>query len=165
MTHGGLFDHAGGRSIALQTAECTDIPNYQIGEVTLHDTYQHAQLDAQYGAGAEERCGASTIYNCHGLAFASRRTAVHESWAIYRILQDDKYQEVTALEALPGDLILYFAESGDIEHSGVLVTAPRDSPLGIPLVCSKWGKYKELLHKASDCPYDSMYTKFYRVRA
>jgi hypothetical protein len=80
---------------------------------------------------------------------------------VHLILKDDSYDEVPAKDAMPGDVILYFHE-GDIEHSGVVVSEP--GTLLVPYVCSKWGKYSEVVHLANRCPYSFELTKYYRVK-
>lgn len=159
-----LYDHQGGRSIELQTAERRDVPNYQASGLSYHEQQQHTRLDGRYGGRVRERAPSTAVYNCHGLVFAARRTAVHEAAAIYNILADDRYAVIQPPDVLAGDLMLYFSpDTGDIEHSAVVIVPPSDAPLGIPRVLSKWGRYKELLHWANDCPYDFSQGKYYRV--
>lgn len=80
------------------------------------------------------------------------------------MLKDDGYEEVDAGEYRPGDLIVYFGETGDIEHSGIVVEfAPDDLRLKIPRVLSKWGVGSEWVHPANDCPYSFANVKYYRV--
>jgi hypothetical protein len=97
------------------------------------------------------------------MTFASRRTGIFETWVINRILDDDGYREVTLDEVLAGDVILYFDDTGDVEHSGIVILPPSQDPLRVPLIYSKWGKYAELVHRANQCPYNFAGARYYRV--
>jgi len=112
-------------------------------------------------------CKAATIrnapnsyYNCHGMIFASSRTKVFDE-SIDMILRDDGYKKVEADEALPGDVILYYNEKGEIYHSGIITTRPSEGELGYPWVVSKWGVLNEMHHLAYDVPHE--YKPFYEV--
>jgi hypothetical protein len=72
---------------------------------------------------------------------------------------------VQPLDVLAGDVVLYVHPSGDIEHSAIVVVAPRDSLLRVPTVLSKWGKYAEIIHAANRCPYDFSNPEYYRAWA
>jgi hypothetical protein len=107
------------RSIALQTRESWDVPNSQSFETSLWDEHQledHRQRHRR----AVFRTGAIPVYNCHGLTFAARRSGVWETAAIQRILQDDRYEQVSREEAQAGDIILYVsAESTFVRPKGM----------------------------------------------
>jgi len=150
----------------LQTSEGTDIPNYQIREVSAFEANQFADLDANYGASTSRRAEPTPVYNCHGMTFASRRTGIYDDPALYTILREDRYVEVPRDDVLPGDVICYFDDKGAITHTGLVVTSPRDEVLRVPKVCSKWGKYAEVIHWANDCPYREHFAtaRYYRVR-
>lgn len=90
-------------------------------------------------------------YNCHGMTFASSRTRVFDG-SIGMILADDGYTEVTADEALPGDVVLYYNAKGEINHSGIITTSPSKGEYGFPWVVSKWGMLNEVHHLAYDVP-------------
>ena len=111
---------------------------------------------AKYKAALHRPVGPSRAYNCHGLVFACRRTWIHESREISRILSDDDYQEVEFSKILPGDIVVYFKQ-GDAEHSGVVINSEG------PKILSKWGACQEVVHKLWECPYDSDVRKFYRI--
>jgi len=99
--------------------------------------------------------GPTGKYNCHGLTFASRRTAM-EGPAVEKLLSEDDYTEVTIDMVLPGDIVIY--RSGpDVRHSGIVVR-------GFPelLILSKWGTAHEAIHGVDDCPYQG-YKTFYRI--
>ena len=96
------------------------------------------------------------------MTFANRRTGIYDLSAIDRILKDDRYVEVDGKQILPGDVILYRASNGDIEHSGVVVEVVDRLP---PMIYSKWGKAGEFIHSASRSPYDFQHVKYYRIKA
>jgi hypothetical protein len=102
----------------------------------------------------------SPAYNCHGLAFACRRTAIHDSKDLRTILEDDCYEKVQDNDVKPGDIVLYIS-TGDIEHSGIVVGT--GGAYIVPLIRSKWGIGPEAIHHANVCPYDFTYHEFYRV--
>ena len=106
----------------------------------------------------KHRGEASETYNCHGMVFASRRTAIPH---IEKILRREAH-EIDKRHVLPGDIIVYFSETGDAEHSGVVVELPKGFGIGVR-VLSKWGSWREVLHWQYDCPYEKANTKFYRV--
>ena len=97
------------------------------------------------------------------MTFANRRTEIDDPKEVKRIIIEDEYDEVAEHQVLPGDIMLYFAESGDVEHSGIVVEKPTATTLNIPLVYSKWGGFWEVIHWANDCPYDMSRAKYYRI--
>jgi hypothetical protein len=64
---------------------------------------------------------------------------------------------------MPGDVIIYFGDDGDAEHSGIVLTSPKDSQLRVPQVLSKWGKFSEFIHWANQSPYNFAFVKYYRI--
>ena len=150
------------REIALQTRRGTDIPNAQTQEVSQAELQRFQPMMHRFPF-ATFRCPPTGIYNCHGMTFASRRTGIYEISWLKTILTEDGWVELPKDQVLPGDIILYIND-GDIEHSGVVVSWP-EPPLGIPMVYSKWGRASEMLHSATDCPYNSAALKYYRIKS
>ncbi len=108
------------------------------------------------------RTSPNPIYNCHGMTFAARRTAIFESETVRQIIADDCYESVAALDVLPGDVVLYVSDDSDVEHSGIVIRSPRG--LEPPLICSKWGKAGEIIHPVNRSPYTTTVTyEYYRV--
>ena len=101
----------------------------------------------------------SSVYNCHGLTFASRRTVIDKPNDIERIIQDDDYGEVDHSDVKPGDIAVYYS-GGDAEHSGIVIEISDDRPIKI---LSKWGVGQEVRHWVHVCPYDSSAVQYYRV--
>jgi len=150
--------------LALETSEKRKIPNAQISEISIYELNQFADYEKKYGESCKWCSNPTPIYNCHGMTFASRRTGIFESRVIDQILKDDKYQLINPEDVLPGDIILYIEKAtGDVEHSGIVISPPNENELGVPKVLSKWGKYSEILHWANRCPYDFSNVHYYRV--
>lgn len=162
MTH--LIDPNGltQREIALQTRRGNQISNIQIDELSAYDLSTANRLQQQFLL-AEFRTSFIPIYNCHGMTFGARRTSITESSEVRKILSDDEYEEVRKEDILPGDVIIYVDDRGDIEHSGIVVSKPTP-PICIPMVVSKWGKGPEVLHSAYHSPYSNLDIHFFRVR-
>ena len=149
------------RSIQLDTALGNAIDNGQIFEISCFEKNQFKML-AKWDKSGELRTHPTPRYNCHGLTFASRRTGIFDGKVITKILDEDGYEEILSENALPGDVIIYFADDGDTEHSGIVVSAPTVD-LGVPKVISKWGKYAEFIHWANNCPYTFATARYYRI--
>jgi hypothetical protein len=101
----------------------------------------------------------SSMYNCHGLTFASRRTNITSQATLRTILSEDDYEEVPRSKVSPGDIVIYIGREGEIEHSGMVV-AKEDFGAR---VLSKWGGCHEVVHMIGDCPFDATRAKYYRV--
>lgn len=103
----------------------------------------------------------SVGYNCHGMTFASRRTWIYRAASIRDILADDVYEEVQLTDVLPGDIVVYYSETADPNHSAIVVEWTQD--LVQPIVCSKWAHAGEFIHGLRDCPelYGPI-TRFFR---
>jgi len=148
-------------TIRLETARRTGIVNMQGGELHPTEIGRYAQLAKKYPDATPRRADASTAYNCHGLTFASRRTRVVEPNSVRVILADDGWQEVDIADTYAGDIVVYYGDEGDANHSGIVV----GKELNVPMICSKWGHGGEFIHSLNYCPdiYGPQ-TKFYRCR-
>lgn len=104
----------------------------------------------------------NSLYNCHGMTFASKRTGIYELPELNKILIEDEYWEVDLKDILPGDIVLYYSEQGDIEHSGFVIDVNDNGHIRTPKIISKWGPTWEVIHFIQDCPYDSSNLKYYR---
>jgi len=107
------------------------------------------------------RAGPTPMYNCHGLTFASRRTKVPDPQEVVRILKADGYIKVAELDTLPGDVVLYKSDNGEIEHSGIVIGDSK-AGYGVPIIVSKWGQLNEAIHSADVGPYTGE-RSFYRI--
>ena len=153
------------RSIHFETRNGTPIANSQFLSIPVGHSVYFAQFQQDYPR-VVCRAEPSSFYNCHGLVFASRRTWVDDVQEVRKVLHEDCYTEVASQNALPGDVILYFDEEGDIEHSGIVVSKPMkiiQSTIPVPRVVSKWGMWREVIHYVGECPYSKSNTKYYRV--
>lgn len=153
---------ASGQDILLDTAKGVPVPNTQATSIT-HPLASEA-LERSIAFPSQLRARAHPRYNCHGLTFASRRTAIHEDREVGRILQDDGYRPVDMRYALPGDIAIYFTDRGSIDHSALVVSKP-EPPTWVPFVCSKWGVIgPEVYHLATQCPeYAIANIRYYRI--
>jgi len=88
---------------------------------------------------------------------------VSEPHAIELVLRDDEYDEVVLEETIVGDIVIYYSETSEPNHSGVVVEGA-GSALEIR-VCSKWAYAGEFVHGLLDCPgeYGPTY-RFFRCR-
>jgi hypothetical protein len=146
-------------SIRLETSKRTGIENAQFSDLSTFDRKWIADIPKKYPR-AKPRTGPSPVYNCHGLTFASRRTRIFEGRDVQRILSDDAWLQVNDKDVLPGDIVVYVSDDGDLSHSGIVI---KITELGAPLICSKWGSAGEYIHLATDTP--SIYQgikKYYR---
>ena len=134
-----------GDSIRLETREGNRISNEQHRQRDSTAMAVAEELARHYGA--ETTRSLSSVYNCFGMVFASRRTAVSPD-DIGMILTDDKYTRLVSVEeVMVGDLVLY---TRDDEYSHVaVVVRPQFGQGGMgnrPLVMSQWGADGEYLH-------------------
>lgn len=150
-------------SIVTQTRMGFEIPNVQSLEASNTAEYETRLHQARYPS-AKFRTGPIPIYNCHGLTFGCRRTAISDPIAVRRILVDDRYAQIHVTSVRPGDVILYVSVDGDIEHSGIVVEMPPTQPV-VPIVWSKWGFLGEVVHPANCCPYDFTRASYHRIQS
>lgn len=99
---------------------------------------------------------ASAIYNCYGLAFAARRSAIVDEDDVVAILEDDQYRKLPwdPNAWLPGDIVIYRNGDGAIVHAGVVVNKSVDLLQGdvTIYVLSAWGGHGEYLHPIDEVP-------------
>src|SRR3972149_1987902 len=97
-------------SIELRTRKDTPVHNSQEHDLTAF--YLHlveSQKKKFEGRDVIFLGVPSPVYNCHGLTFASRRTAIFEHREIMKILSEDDYQEVeNENDVQIGDIIIYY---------------------------------------------------------
>lgn len=151
-----------GRQLQMHTAQGRQIDNEQFDEISHFERNQFPVFERQYSLGCEVCAGPSPRFNCHGLTFASRRTGIFESGTLEQILNEDGYEEIQPNKVKPGDVIVYYAD-GDFEHSGLVVESPSPSRLNVPMVRSKWAKYKEIIHPGNQRPYHFGNVRYFRV--
>ena len=144
--------------IALQTRRGRDIPNQPRGD-RHPDSIRAAVEQQRENHPLADLRTISNRYNCVGLVFANRRTAV-DTEDIEWILEDDGYRPLASeSELAPGDLVIY--RSGDApEPSHIAIVLRRDrvsvgdrlvGPI-TTIVLSKWGYDGEYIHAIRDVP-------------
>jgi hypothetical protein len=138
--------------IILQTRERHYVANSQSCEPDDTIRVRYGMLRKKHFSWVSRKpaCG---IYNCFGMVWASRRTAIYEESGISQILTDDGYRQLlTDSQLQPGDVVLY-RYPGNILHAAIVVEL---KPLGtstVPWVLSKWGDtFGEDLHALRDIP-------------
>lgn len=135
--------------IRLDTSRARGIRNQQDHDISGYDLHICKKLEADYPL-ATRRSKPTAIFNCHGLTFGCRRTKITDRESVNQILCDDHWKEVPEKDAEPGDIVVYFDDSGDPSHSGLVVA--KDDMLGIPTIVSKWGVGPEFIHTAAYVP-------------
>lgn len=148
--------------IRLETSKRSGIDNYQGSEISNFNLNWSRELSKKFPR-AIIRSKESSLYNCHGLTFANRRTSIIRMFYINLILKDDQYDEIPMASVLAGDVVIYYSDQGDPNHSGIVVEY--SSQLITPIIYSKWGNGGEFIHALNHCPniYGPIY-KFYRCK-
>jgi hypothetical protein len=154
------------KSIDLCTRKGNKIQNSQLLELIndAHFKKQINDLKSKYLSIQPRPNTISGIYNCHGMTFACRRTGIELSEELNKIIAEDNYLEISNFsDILAGDIVLYYSESGEIEHSGIIIRSPENiKQISSTTVISKWGSGFEVIHQLYNCPYEGRYVKFYR---
>lgn len=142
------------RSLALQTRQGWDIPNL------MHEERTSAELQRAVAFWRQSRPGASlrsisSVYNCMGLVFGSRRTCIDPE-DLPRLLADDCYRKITSLsEVQCGDVVVYHDRHGEPSHVGLvwernlIIPGHQEEPFK---VLSQWGADGEYIHDWRDVP-------------
>lgn len=112
---------------------------------------QSQSFRVQFSGASHRETETTRAYNCHGLTFASRRTAILDIAALRKLLVDDGYVVVQSSDVKAGDIVLYIGKGGDIVHSGIVVGKEQ---IGFR-VLSKWGAAHEVIHMQGDTPYQT----------
>lgn len=135
--------------IRLDTSKAKGIRNQQDHDISGYDLNRSKQLEREYPR-AKRRSKPSALFNCHGLTFACRRTKITEREVLDQILTEDHWTEIKEEEALPADIVIYYDDSGDPSHSGVVTSV--DELVKVPNIVSKWGSGPEFIHSAPYVP-------------
>lgn len=142
------------RSLRLDTRAGSPIQNAVAPDPPPpHAILKYERLREAHGRQWHRRKAPCGFYNCFGMVFASRRTAIYDETEIQRILREDGYREVSGLEAVPGDVVFYRASWG-LLHAGLVLEV--SVPAGLPAVrvLSKWDDASgEDYHGHIDHPY------------
>lgn len=144
-------DYIVGPPIPLGTRAGREIPNEQ--RLQKSPTRMAAARDIFLKGHPSRRVRSlSSVYNCMGLIFASRRTGIDPDY-LPLILADDGYRRIPYENALvAGDVVVYRDESGALTHVG-LVTDVKADLRGATWeisVLSQWGQDGEYFHRVDD---------------
>jgi hypothetical protein len=141
--------------IILQTRVGRNVENSQPCEpdATLKAKYDLLRRNRLW----ENRKPACGFYNCFGLVWANRRTAIYDEDAISQILMEDGYRRLqTDEQPSIGDIVLYRHLSGDIYdtlHAAVVMELRQIGETKIPWILSKWNDVSgEDIHAILDFP-------------
>jgi len=140
-------------AIPLATRDGTYIPNVRTTE-QAPEFHQSAAEMFNHERGNAHLRSSTSLYNCVGHVFASRRTWV-EIDHLALILQRDGYKRVSEQKELwIGDVIVYENADHEMTHVGVVVEKQPDVEHGgyKIYVLSKWGQNGEYFHQLDDVP-------------
>ena len=137
--------------LGLETRKGSKIPNEQ--RTQRHPTSMQAALAiSQTGRPSVQPRSLSSVYNCMGMVFASRRTCI-ETEHLPMILREDNYRQVLSERDLTrGDLVVYKDQNESVTHVGI-VTEIRHNILNgstTITVLSQWGAHGEYFHLADE---------------
>ena len=96
---------------------------------------------------------ADSVYNCGGMVFASRRTAI-DIEDVPWILKEDGYRPIRPKDVCVGDVVLYRDHKNEPSHVGRVAILPSQDPreISVPRILSQWGEDGEYLHAPGDVP-------------
>ncbi len=147
---GGSNDRA---SIPLATERGTFIPNERRRERSPESLKAAQQLWTQKYPQIRPR-SLTAVYNCVGLAFASRRTCIDPEY-LKMILIEDNYRLLSGEHEVEiGDLVLYRAIKYQYSHIAVVVNKSKNvknATFEITVV-SQWGADGEYIHLIDEVP-------------
>lgn len=124
------------RSIRVDTHRGNPIKNVIEPDPGERGRRSYALIRKSFGQEWTNRKPSCGVYNCYGMVFASRRTAILDDEQIPGILKDDGYAEISEASARPGDLVVYRDRHLGLLH--VAVICRRDEKLSTLFALSKW---------------------------
>lgn len=74
----------------MQTAQANPIDNEQLDEISPFEANQFPIFASQYSAVWEVCIEPTPRFNCHGMTFGSRRTAIFDANTLRQILEEDR---------------------------------------------------------------------------
>jgi hypothetical protein len=96
-----------------------------------------------------EPLSATALYNCYGLAFASRRSWIIDETEVQKVLADDDFRDLgwDARLWASGDIVLYYSGE-ELSHVAVITDKRANIETGevAVRVVSAWGESGEYLH-------------------
>ena len=140
-----------GPELPLVTRKMNHIPNEQRSPRAPASMHAAKSFVLNQHSSASVR-SLSSLYNCMGMVFASRRTWV-EPDHLRMILNDDGYRQVSSMSDLKaGDVVVYYDDGGEVSHVGLVVNVKPDLTNGQweVTVLSQWGRDGEYFHLVDD---------------
>lgn len=135
--------------LKLETRAQRQLPNQMQPQKPLQAIRDLAKIHERT-CRATRLVSASTVCNCYGLAFASRRTALVDENAVFQALSEDGYKLVpfAPIRWDYGDVVLYRTSDSNASHVAVIVELrPGADPDDIEVrVLSAWGDQGEYVH-------------------
>jgi len=131
-----------------------EIPDFEQSPDALRAGWRYAKSVTE-----DLHCRAlSAMYNCAGMVFAARRTAI-DAKHIPMILADDEHRRLAeAEEPRIGDIVLYRNEKDEPTHVGIFVEARKiakeHEPRTERWVLSQWGYIGEFSHRIDEIPLE-----------
>lgn len=146
-------DYLVGAELPLATRQGRTIPNERRMELPP-GTLRFAREKYERDKPAARLRTLTGVYNCMGMAFASRRTWV---WPedLGMILEGDEYHRLSGPDqAELGDVVVYHSPLGSVEHVGLVAQVNIDLRQATRqiFVLSKWGALGEYFHQIDDVP-------------
>ncbi|MEA5452055.1 hypothetical protein VB780_26005 [Leptolyngbya sp. CCNP1308] len=139
-------------SIRLETKKKRFIPNSQPPERPPESLKEAIKICTSKVPGITFR-RASATYNCVGMVFASRRTAI-EPEHLQMIIEDDGYKRIRDEKDVKiGDIVLY-RDRNEYTHIGIIVGIEpdiKDCRFEFT-VLSQWGRDGEYVHSVEKVP-------------
>ncbi|OPX20053.1 MAG: hypothetical protein BZ151_05910 [Desulfobacca sp. 4484_104] len=144
------------KGIILQTRAGRNVENSQSCEPDVLTRERYDLLRRKYYSWINRKpaCG---VYNCFGLVWASRRTAIYDESELSKILTDDGYRRLATEEQIQhGDVILYRLDGNTLHAAMALELRQLQLESSkMPWVLSKWGNvFGEDIHHFLDVPDD-----------
>ncbi len=144
-------NYINGPELPLATRKGNPIPNEQVMARVPESMNAAKDIVLQAHPDAHAR-SLSSVYNCMGMVFASRRTWVDPEH-LPMILAEDDYQPVpNEGELQPGDVVVYQDGDGQVSHVGIVDQVKTNVAEGTweVFVLSQWGRDGEYFHRADD---------------
>ena len=125
--------------IVLETRERRRIDNEVAPEPGEQAHRKYAALRKKFGQAWINRKGPCGGYNCYGMVFATRRTAIYEDEQIPDILKDDGYRQIPEKEVRPGDIVLYRDQRLGLLHAALVMRCKEwEGATPVSFALSKW---------------------------
>ena len=143
-SHGGYLIPP---ELPLTTRKGTKIPNEQRNQRSPA-TMQAAESIMRGGRPSVRTRSLSSIYNCMGMVFSSRRTCIDPDH-LHTILKEDDFHQVRDNGDIKcGDVVVYKDSGGSVTHIGIVVEARPNVSTGSweITVLSQWGGDGEYFH-------------------